>query len=73
MICKTLKREWPLMDLVRVRKDKKLPEVLSVSEVKEILSFILENPLFVNLAFSVKGQKGLNKRQNDFQRLKAGL
>ena len=40
LMCKTLKRDWPLMDLVRVRKAKKLPEVLSVSEVKEILSFV---------------------------------
>ncbi len=40
LICKTLNREWPLMDIIRVRKAKKLPEVLSGSEVKEILSFV---------------------------------
>jgi integrase/recombinase XerD len=33
----TLRREWPLLDLVRPRKTKKLPVVLSVEEVQRIL------------------------------------
>ena len=40
LICKTLNRKWPLMKLIRVRKAKKLPEVLSISEVKELFSFV---------------------------------
>jgi len=38
----TLKREWPLQDLVRVRKSKHVPVVLSVEEVHDILSSVYQ-------------------------------
>lgn len=37
---KTLKREWLIFDLVRPKKRKKLPVVLSLDEVKHILSLV---------------------------------
>lgn len=37
---KTLEREWPIFELVRPRKRKKLPVVLSVYEVRFLLSLI---------------------------------
>ncbi len=36
----TLKREWPTLDLVRPAKEKKLPVVLSVEEVHQVLGFV---------------------------------
>jgi site-specific recombinase XerD len=36
----TLRREWTTLDLVRPRREKKLPVVLSTSEVRQILSCI---------------------------------
>jgi integrase/recombinase XerD len=33
----TLKREWPMLDLMRPRNEKKLPVVLSTAEVRQIL------------------------------------
>jgi len=36
----TLKRRWPVLDLMRVRKSKKLPEVLSAAEVRQLLVHI---------------------------------
>lgn len=36
----TLKRSWHTLDLVRPPKSKKLPVVLSIDEVKEILSLL---------------------------------
>ena len=36
----TLRREWPTLDLVRPHKEKKLPVVLSVGEVRSILGRI---------------------------------
>ena len=41
---KTLEREWPIFELVRPRKRKKLPVVLSVYEVRFLLSLI-DQPL----------------------------
>jgi integrase/recombinase XerD len=38
----TLKRDWPLLDLVRPGKTKKLPVVLSVAEVQRILSRVYQ-------------------------------
>ena len=36
----TLKREWPTLDLMRPRNEKKLPVVLSTAEVRRILSYV---------------------------------
>ena len=36
----TLKREWPTLDLVRPAKEKKLPVVLSVEEVHQVLGCV---------------------------------
>jgi integrase/recombinase XerD len=36
----TLKREWPTLDLVRPAKEKKLPVVLSVEEVRQVLGCV---------------------------------
>jgi integrase/recombinase XerD len=36
----TLRKEWPTLDLVRPRREKKLPVVLSVAEVRQILGII---------------------------------
>ena len=36
----TLRKEWPTLDLVRPRREKKLPVVLSVAEVHRILRII---------------------------------
>jgi integrase/recombinase XerD len=41
----TLKRAWPIFDLVRPRQEKKLPVVLSVEEVHQILE-CLYRPLY---------------------------
>jgi site-specific recombinase XerD len=41
----TLRREWPTLDLVRPRREKKLPVVLSVAEVRRILA-CLYHPLY---------------------------
>jgi integrase/recombinase XerD len=35
---KTLKREWPILDFVRPKKESKLPVVLSTGEVRSLLS-----------------------------------
>ena len=37
----TLQKEWPSLDLIRVPLEKKLPEVLSVDEVRRVLSRVL--------------------------------
>jgi len=37
---KTLHRNWPLLELVRIKKSKKLPVVLSPEEVAELLSLV---------------------------------
>ncbi len=36
----TLRKEWSTLDLVRPRREKKLPVVLSVAEVRQILGII---------------------------------
>jgi integrase/recombinase XerD len=36
----TLRKEWPTLDLVRPRREKKLPVVLSVAEVQRVLGII---------------------------------
>jgi len=36
----TLRKEWPTLDLVRPRREKKLPVVLSVAEVHRILNLV---------------------------------
>ena len=36
----TLRKEWPTLDLVRPRREKKLPVVLSVAEVRRVLGII---------------------------------
>src|SRR3972149_6429467 len=36
----TLKREWPTLDFVRPAREKKLPVVLSVAEVRRLLSCV---------------------------------
>ena len=41
---KTLKREWLIFDLVRPKKRKKLPVILSPGEVRRILSLV-QNPI----------------------------
>jgi integrase/recombinase XerD len=48
---KTLKREWLIFDLVRPKKRKKLPVVLSPDEVKRLLSLV-QNPT-VRMALTV--------------------
>jgi integrase/recombinase XerD len=48
---KTLKREWLIFDLVRPKKRKKLPVVLSPDEVKLLLSLV-QNPI-VRMALTV--------------------
>jgi len=45
----TLKREWPLMDLVRPRKVKTLPVILSTGEVQQVLSEVRSDPCRVCL------------------------
>jgi len=37
---KTLKRQWPILNLIRAQKRKKLPVVLSTEEVRKLLSLI---------------------------------
>jgi site-specific recombinase XerD len=37
---KSLKREWPIFELIRPKKSKKLPVVLAPSEVRHVLSLI---------------------------------
>lgn len=37
---KTLKREWPVLNLIRAQKRKRLPVVLSTEEVRKLLSLI---------------------------------
>jgi len=37
---KTLKRQWPVLNLIRAQKRKKLPVVLSTEEVRKLLSLI---------------------------------
>ena len=37
----TLRKEWPSLDLIRVRMEKKLPVVLSVDEVSRVLARVL--------------------------------
>jgi integrase/recombinase XerD len=37
---KTLKREWPIFELIRPKKSKKLPVVLALSEIRQVLSLI---------------------------------
>ena len=41
----TLRREWPLLELVRPAQEKKLPTVLSCEEVQQILS-CLQHPAY---------------------------
>ena len=41
----TLRREWPTLDMIRVRRPKKLPVVLSLDEVRRILRLI-ERPRY---------------------------
>jgi len=41
----TLRREWPTLDMIRVRRPKKLPVVLSLDEVRRILR-IIERPRY---------------------------
>ena len=48
---KTLKQEWHIFDLVRPKKRKKLPVVLSTDEVKRVL-WIVQNPT-VRMALTV--------------------
>ncbi len=36
----TLRKEWPTLDLVRPRREKKLPVVLSVAEVRRVLGIV---------------------------------
>jgi integrase/recombinase XerD len=48
---KTLKREWHIFDLVRPKKRKKLPVVLSTDEVKRLL-WLVQNPV-VRMALTV--------------------
>ncbi len=38
--CNTLHRLWPVLGLIRVKRDKKLPVVLSPDEVSELLSLV---------------------------------
>ncbi len=45
----TLKREWPLMDLVRPRKAKTLPVILSTGEVQQLLTQVRSDPCRVCL------------------------
>jgi site-specific recombinase XerD len=40
---RTLKRPWPVFDLVRPRKTQKLPVVLSLWEVRSLLALV-KNP-----------------------------
>jgi len=40
LYCKTLHRNWPVLSLIRIKKSKKLPVVLSQEEVKELLSLV---------------------------------
>ena len=37
---KTLRREWPVLNLIRVKKSKKLPVILSPEEVRHLLSLV---------------------------------
>jgi len=37
---KTLRRDWPVLKLIRIKKSKKLPVVLSTGEVRELLSLV---------------------------------
>jgi integrase/recombinase XerD len=48
---KTLKQEWHIFDLVRPKKRKKLPVVLSTDEVKHVLGLV-QNPV-VRMALTV--------------------
>jgi integrase/recombinase XerD len=45
----TLKREWPLLDLVRPRRARTLPVILSTGEVQQILSLVRSEPCRVCL------------------------
>lgn len=36
----TLRRQWPVFELIRPKKEKKLPVVLSVEEVRQILGYL---------------------------------
>lgn len=45
----TLKREWPLLDLVRPRRARTLPVILSTGEVRQILSQVRSAPCRVCL------------------------
>lgn len=45
----TLKREWPLLDLVRPRRARTLPVILSTGEVQQILSQVRSEPCRVCL------------------------
>lgn len=40
LYCKTLHRDWPVLGLIRVKRRKKLPVVLSPGEVRELLSLV---------------------------------
>jgi len=37
---KTLNRKWPVLNLIRVKRSKKLPAVLSTEEVRHLLSLV---------------------------------
>ncbi len=66
---KTLGRELPVLDLVKPRKRLKLPDVLSVAEVRTILSLV-RNPkahmlLTLIYACGLRLSEGLNARVKD--------
>lgn len=65
----TLKREWTIFDLVRPRKRKKLPVVLSHDEVKLILSLVrtpvARMPLTVIYACGLRLSEGIQIKVND--------
>jgi integrase/recombinase XerD len=65
----TLKREWTIFDLVRPRKRKKLPVVLSHDEVKLILSLVrtpvARMALTVIYACGLRFSEGIQIKMND--------
>ena len=66
---KTLKREWLIFNLVRPKKRKKLPVVLSPDEVKQILSLVqtsaVRMALTVIYACGLRLSEGLNLKAQD--------
>lgn len=69
---KTLEREWHIFDVIKAQRTKQLPSVLSIEEIKKILSHV-KNPcirmcLTMNYSCGLRLSEGRNLQVGDIDR-----